>query len=174
MTSLLSTILNSLLSSLAKTTAKDSFISPLVPKEVERFVEGFNLDERREWEDGIRTCMESGDWSNLITHRMYATTLQDVFLTTATAARLQPVMTPHRAERAKRLHSMFGRQYQGNFHKLFVEALNDYEKIYNPGKHFGRIIPIIQSSGTGKSRMVREIGNDVRFLHIRVSFTFVL
>src|SRR5258708_34960444 len=60
MNSLLSAILNTLLTSLAKTTAKDSFISPFLPEEAERFVEGFNLDERREWEDGIRTCMESG------------------------------------------------------------------------------------------------------------------
>jgi hypothetical protein len=81
MTLLLSTILNSLLFPLAETTAKDSFISPLLQDEAERFVEGFNSDERREWEDKIKKCMESGDWIDLITHRMYAVTLQDVFLT---------------------------------------------------------------------------------------------
>ena len=64
---------------------------------------------------------------------------------------------------------MFSREYQGESHKLFLRALDDYENIYNPKKHFGRIIPIIQSSGTGKSRMVREIGNEVRF-----PLTFVL
>ena len=90
MTLLLSTILNSLLSSLAETTAKDDFISPLVPKEAERFVEGFSLDERREWEDGIRTCMESGNWTDLITHRMYPVTLQDVILTMITAKLQKP------------------------------------------------------------------------------------
>jgi hypothetical protein len=80
MTSLLSTILNYLLSSLAETTAKGSFISPLLPNEAERFVEGFNMDERREWEEGIKMCMETGDWSDLITHRMYAVTLENVFV----------------------------------------------------------------------------------------------
>jgi len=95
--SLLPTILNALLSSLAKTTAKGSFISPLLPDEAERFVEGFNMDERREWEDGIKMCIESGDWSDLITHRMYAVTARCIFLTTATA-RLQPVaITPNKA-----------------------------------------------------------------------------
>jgi len=47
--------------------------------EAERFVEGFNPDERREWEDGMKMCMESGDWSDLITHRMYAVTFRGVF-----------------------------------------------------------------------------------------------
>jgi len=62
-----------------------------------------------------------------------------------------------------RLHAMFGRKYNGNFHKLFVGALDDYQKIYNRQKHFGRIIPFLQSSGTGKSRLVREMAYDVRF-----------
>ena len=46
MNSLLSKILNSILFSLAETTAKDSFISPLHPKEAERFVAGFNPDRK--------------------------------------------------------------------------------------------------------------------------------
>jgi len=62
-----------------------------------------------------------------------------------------------------RLHAMFGRKYNGDFHKLFVGALDDYQKIYDRRKHFGRIIPFLQSSGTGKSRLVREMAYDVRF-----------
>jgi len=62
-----------------------------------------------------------------------------------------------------RLHAMFSRKYKGDFHKLFVGALDDYQKIYDQQKHFGRIIPIIQSSGTGKSRLVREMAYEVRF-----------
>ena len=58
---------------------------------------------------------------------------------------------------------MFNREYKGDFHKLFVGALDDYQKIYDPEKHFGRIIPIIQSSGTGKSRLVREMASEVHF-----------
>ena len=78
-TSLLPTILNSLLVLLAKTTVKGSFISPLFPDELERFVEGFNMDERREWEDGIKMCIESSDWSDLITHRVYTVTTKCFF-----------------------------------------------------------------------------------------------
>ena len=62
-----------------------------------------------------------------------------------------------------RLHAMFTRKYKGDFHKLLVGALDDYQKIYDRQKHFGRIIPIIQSSGTGKSRLVREMAYEVRF-----------
>lgn len=78
-TTLLPTILSFLLSSLAKTTVKGSFISPLPLEELETFVEGFNMDERREWEDGIKMCIESGDWSDLITHRMYAVTARCIY-----------------------------------------------------------------------------------------------
>jgi len=78
MTFLISSILMDILFALAETDIKDDFISPL-DRNPERFVEGFNIDERQEWEDGIKMCMESGDWSDLITHRMYAVTLQDVF-----------------------------------------------------------------------------------------------
>ena len=78
MTLLISSILNDILFALVETDIKDDFISPL-DRNPEIFVEGFNIDERREWEDGIKLCMESGDWSDLITHRMYAVTLQNVF-----------------------------------------------------------------------------------------------
>jgi hypothetical protein len=72
-------------------------------------------------------------------------------------------------QQANRLHGMFHRDFQGDFHKDFLRALNDFQDIYNPKKNFGRIIPIIQPGSTGKSRMVREIGNDVRF-----PFTFLV
>jgi hypothetical protein len=62
-----------------------------------------------------------------------------------------------------RLHAMFNQTYKGDYPKLFVRALNDYEKIYDTRKNFGRIVPIIQSSGTGKSRLVRQMAYEVRF-----------
>jgi hypothetical protein len=73
---LLSTILMYLIDALAKTSAKDDFISPLG---IRGFVEDFNPNERQEWEDGIRTCMQRKDWTDLIKHRMSTVTLQDVF-----------------------------------------------------------------------------------------------
>ena len=65
MTELLSMVLNSLLSSLAEMNVTDNFITPFFPR---GFVESFNLNERREWEDGVRMC---------ITHRMYASCVFD-------------------------------------------------------------------------------------------------
>jgi len=58
---------------------------------------------------------------------------------------------------------MFHQEYRGGAVESFIEALNTYGKIYKPNKHFGRTIPLIQSSATGKSRLVAEIGKTVRF-----------
>ena len=134
---------------------KTALSSPFLPNEAERFVEGFNPDERREWVSGIKTCLESSDLRDLITHRMYAVTSQDVFFLTTATARLQPMaITPNKAnlssettcvyvddilfisrrreERMIRLHAMFGQTYKGDFHTLFVGA----ESLAIPLDHF--------------------------------------
>ena len=72
---LLLTILSHLIDALAETSAKDDFIPP---SGVSQFVDGFNPNERREWEEGIRTCMQRRDWADLIPHRTPTVTLQDV------------------------------------------------------------------------------------------------
>ena len=94
MTLLLSTVFMHLNHALAETSVKVNFISPVTTREAKNFVEDFNPNERREWEDGIRTCMERNDWSDLLTHRTYTVTLQDVFLTMATASLQKPTVTP--------------------------------------------------------------------------------
>ena len=84
-------ILTSIIDALAGTMAEDDYISPL---DIRRFVEDFTPDERREWEDGIKACIQRRDWTDLITHRSSTTTLQDVFFLTMATARLQkPVAT---------------------------------------------------------------------------------
>jgi hypothetical protein len=62
-----------------------------------------------------------------------------------------------------RLHAMFSRKYKGDFYKLLVGALDDYQKIFDRQIHFRRIIRIIESSGTGKSHLVREMAYEVHF-----------
>ena len=94
MTMLLSRIFMVVVDALARTSVKVKFISPLAPTEAKLLFEDFNPNERQEWEDGIRTCMERNDWSDLITHRTYIVTLQDVFLTMATASLRKPTVTP--------------------------------------------------------------------------------
>ena len=71
MTSVLSTILAYLIDALAETSVKFNFISRLTASAAQKIVEDFDPNERREWEDGIRMCMEHGDWGDLITHRAY-------------------------------------------------------------------------------------------------------
>jgi len=46
---------------------------------VSQFVDGFNPNERREWEEGIRTCMQRRDWTDLIPHLRSTVTLQKFF-----------------------------------------------------------------------------------------------
>ena len=94
MTMLLSTVLVYVVDALAETSVKVNFILPLTLTKAKKFVENFNPNERREWEDGIRTCMECNDWSDLITHRTYTVTLQNVFLTMATVSLQKPTVTP--------------------------------------------------------------------------------
>jgi hypothetical protein len=67
-----------------------------------------------------------------------------------------------REDQARRLDLMFCRTYQGGVAKEFSDALKTYGKIFDHTKHFGRCIFIVQSSGTGKSRLVKELRNYVR------------
>jgi hypothetical protein len=57
---------------------------------------------------------------------------------------------------------MFRTKYRGDAAKSFACGIDDYSKIYDPKKHYGRSIAVLQSSATGKSRMVEELGNEVR------------
>jgi hypothetical protein len=59
---------------------------------------------------------------------------------------------------------MFHHAFQGVAHEDFIRGLDIYDHIYDPKIHFGRTIPLLQSSGTGKSRMVDEMGNKVCFV----------
>jgi hypothetical protein len=67
-----------------------------------------------------------------------------------------------RKGKAQRLNAMFRTEYRGNAAKSFALAIDVYSKIYDPKKHHGRSIAVLQSSVTGKSRMVEELGNEVR------------
>jgi hypothetical protein len=62
-----------------------------------------------------------------------------------------------------RLHQMFRQVYPGGSVHKFIDALKIYGVIYDRKRRFGRSISILQSSGTGKSRLVEEIGHEVLF-----------
>ena len=43
--------------------------------------------------------------------------------------------------------------YIGNFHEILLDNINEMPR----GSAYANFVPIIQSSGTGKSRMVHEL-----------------
>jgi len=51
----------------------------------------------------------------------------------------------------------------GDAVKSFIDGLDVYSDIYNNERHYGRSIALLQSSGTGKSRLVHELGKQVRY-----------
>ncbi|KAF8331366.1 uncharacterized protein EI90DRAFT_3057693, partial [Cantharellus anzutake] len=62
-----------------------------------------------------------------------------------------------REERQARLEASFRRNFRGDSVTTFLQALNAYGEMYDSDLHYGRSIPILQSSGTGKSRLVAEV-----------------
>lgn len=52
--------------------------------------------------------------------------------------------------------------YEGGALDNFLKAMEWYEKNYDPAIHYGRTIAILQSSGTGKSRLVDQLASVVR------------
>ncbi|THG94313.1 hypothetical protein EW026_g7126, partial [Hermanssonia centrifuga] len=68
--------------------------------------------------------------------------------------------------RAKRLDISFREEYRGQAADQFLMALPKYEKMYSSDQHYGRTIVILQSSGTGKSRLVKELGEAIPTLSV--------
>ncbi|OBZ66974.1 hypothetical protein A0H81_13300 [Grifola frondosa] len=69
-------------------------------------------------------------------------------------------------EQAAYLDREFNRIYQGTAVSDFKSGLMDYEQMYDSQRHYGRTIPIVQSSGTGKSRLVKELGDEFPTLSV--------
>lgn len=63
---------------------------------------------------------------------------------------------------------MFRTEYRGDAVKSFVRGIDIYGQIYDPERHYGRSIPILQSSATGKSRLVQELGTEVRVRRVAI------
>ncbi len=66
-----------------------------------------------------------------------------------------------RGRQTARLHAMFNQEYKGSTVKDFCDTLKEYNRFYDRNQHFGRFISIVQSSGTGKSRLVWELRHKV-------------
>ncbi|KAN0062115.1 hypothetical protein ACQY0O_005636 [Thecaphora frezii] len=61
----------------------------------------------------------------------------------------------------KTKYATFARSFDSDLHGDVVQRFNadlfKNEAMFDPGFYYGRIIPIVQSSGTGKSRLVHEM-----------------
>ncbi|EIM81087.1 uncharacterized protein STEHIDRAFT_150135 [Stereum hirsutum FP-91666 SS1] len=55
------------------------------------------------------------------------------------------------------LHAGFQQEYIGGALTRFMTAFELCKADYKPQRHYGRVIPIVQSSGSGKSRLVKEL-----------------
>lgn len=70
-------------------------------------------------------------------------------------------------EQALLLERGFNQPYVGGALKRFLGILEYWHKEYDPKRHNGRIIPILQSSACGKSRLVKELAKQVSgLLHL--------
>ncbi|KZT00635.1 uncharacterized protein LAESUDRAFT_732138 [Laetiporus sulphureus 93-53] len=81
------------------------------------------------------------------------------FLLSACEHDLPPAAIETIAEQQKRLDEAFHVKFRGRFDELFVEALDIYAKIYDNDIYYGRMIPFVQASGTGKTRLAWELGH---------------
>ena len=77
----------------------------------------------------------------------------------------------NRIERLNNLHVKFQVEYRGTAVQELRDSLNRLDANYDGSVHYGRIIPIVNSSGLGKSKLVFELGKQV-FRLCRPNFRF--
>ncbi|KAI0699244.1 hypothetical protein BC835DRAFT_1331864 [Cytidiella melzeri] len=70
-----------------------------------------------------------------------------------------------RAE-ARLLANAFTRQSEGQALDRLRSALDTLEKLYVDTEHYGRSLPIVQSSGTGKSKLVKDLARRVALISV--------
>jgi hypothetical protein len=67
------------------------------------------------------------------------------------------------------LHASFIVPYRGKALDNLIKALPGYDDMYKDGSDLsGRIIPMVQSSGTGKSKLMRDLAFKVWFSALHV------
>ncbi|ETW75888.1 hypothetical protein HETIRDRAFT_390312 [Heterobasidion irregulare TC 32-1] len=69
-------------------------------------------------------------------------------------------------DQAHILWENFRSPYLGETANNFVTALDHYESNYDPETHYGKTVAIVQSSGTGKSRLIEEISKRIPSISI--------
>jgi hypothetical protein len=151
-------------------------------------VETFNDEEIQEWKSGLQKGLKDNDWLDLVTHRTHhfvsggqitfehydsendktrrISSSRDRVSSHGQPLNHDSTFSNQREEQAYRLDHMFLQPYRGEDVDNFGAALVTYNEMYDPKRYFGRCISIIQSSGTGKSRLVKELGSKVHHIFI--------
>ncbi|KZT00164.1 uncharacterized protein LAESUDRAFT_764854 [Laetiporus sulphureus 93-53] len=80
------------------------------------------------------------------------------FLQFACALERPPAAIETIAEQQKRLDRAFHETFRGRFDELFEKSLGVYAGIYDKSIYYGRMIPFVQASGTGKTRLAWQLG----------------
>jgi hypothetical protein len=62
------------------------------------------------------------------------------------------------------LNSSFITDFKGDAVTQFVNNLPVYDRAYDPAKYYGRTIAIVQSSGTGKSKLMHDLAKTVIYV----------
>jgi hypothetical protein len=73
---ILSNVLTDLTQELASTDMRDSVIANLTREHANDIVKSFNKDRLEEWKVGLRNCVKSKDWTDLVLRRMYISDCQ--------------------------------------------------------------------------------------------------
>lgn len=67
----------------------------------------------------------------------------------------------YRQEQAYLLEWGFSQPYVGDALERFLEVVHHCHEEYDPKQHYGRVIPILQSSAYKKSRLIKELAKQV-------------
>ncbi|KIL66650.1 hypothetical protein M378DRAFT_10017 [Amanita muscaria Koide BX008] len=122
--------------------------SPNLPDSRDIVVMGFNNEELQQWKSGMQTGVEKNDWVGLIKHpklRRIRKVPNDVHI---------PVIIGLGLENA--VICAFNLPYYGGSHTLLLRVIDELHALPIERKHTN-IVPIVQSSGTGKSKTVDEV-----------------
>lgn len=159
----LQNVLISVLSALAwivlsETALQKSVIVPAMDQATE-FVQSLNDCEVEEWKNTV----QNGDWVGLITHSKLQKPAEDLSVA-GQAEEIGNILHNH-----KRLGEAYAQDFIGDSATDFIECLEqaDVEQEGNEKKPlYAKAISVVQSSGTGKSRLLTEVGKHIFTLPI--------
>ncbi|KIM74200.1 hypothetical protein PILCRDRAFT_828491 [Piloderma croceum F 1598] len=132
---------------LQSTALKDRIIAPKAILSLADLDKPLTGEAKAEWKKFLKRLLRQKNWEELITHPI-----------------LQVPLPPPRRLRPRLLNGdiqllavsrAWNEQYSGDNHRLLLNNINRMSR----GKAYSNSVTILQSSGTGKSRMVHEQSN---------------